>query len=42
MSYPQDMVSYHDDFLGHGLLSATQSHDSWLIHDDSASGTPVF
>lgn len=42
MSFPQDMVSYHDDFLGHGLLSSTQSHDAWLIADTSAAGTPVF
>tara|TARA_R100000951_G_scaffold1680_1_gene3363 strand:- start:336 stop:995 length:660 start_codon:yes stop_codon:yes gene_type:complete len=37
----QDMVSYHDDFLGAGILSATPSHDPWLLVDTSAAGTPV-
>lgn len=41
MSSPQDMLSYSDDFLGAGILSATPSHDSWLLVDTSASGTPV-
>ncbi len=39
MSSPQDMLSYSDDFLGAGILSATPSHDSWLLVDTSAAGT---
>ena len=38
----QDRIEFRDDFLGAGLLSATPSHDSWLIADTSASGTPTF
>ncbi len=38
----QDRIEYRDDFLGSGLLSATPSHDSWLIADTSAAGAPTF
>lgn len=38
----QDRIEFRDDFLGAGLLSATPSHDSWLIADTSAAGAPTF
>lgn len=38
----QDRVTYHDDFLGHGELSTSQSHEAWLIADTSSAGTPTY
>lgn len=35
-------VIYHDDFLGHGALSSSQSDSDWLIDDTSSSGTPTY
>ena len=43
MSYNHiDKVIYHDDFLGHGALSSSQSDSDWLIDDTSSSGTPTY
>lgn len=38
----RDQIAYHDDFIGHGSLSSSQSADAWLVDDTSASGTPVY
>jgi len=35
-------IIYHDDFLGHGALSSSQSDSDWLIDDTSSSGTPTY
>jgi len=43
MSYNHiNKVIYHDDFLGHGALSSSQSDSDWLIDDTSSSGTPTY
>jgi hypothetical protein len=43
MSYNHiDKVIYHDDFLGHGALSSSQSDSDWLVDDTSSSGTPTY
>ncbi len=38
----QNFIEYADDFIGHSLLAATQSHDAWLIADTSSAGTPTY
>ena len=38
----QDRVIYHDDFLGHGELSTSQSDSAWIIDDTSAAGSPTY
>ena len=37
-----DKIVYHEDFLGHGALSSSQSDSDWLIDDTSSSGTPTY
>lgn len=38
----QDFIEYHDDFLGHGAISASQADSDWLVDDTSATGTPTY